>query len=788
MKIFRLTIGAIVVFIFASYSYACGPEFDSAYLVRGSKEKFLAIPEGNFLFELSRISGKKVGFDRAIPISLDKGKVSTVDADVKDLENAFIRLRLNKEEKQKALASYADIRAQILNYLKTNSVENSSYWYGGRFRSHEAKDDSDSVTGPYTPKRLENTPKFSTDLKFSESIPREFVLYTQGAILYHNNEFEAAIGKWKELLALPKDKRQFKSTWASFMIGKSYLSIRKQKEALPYFDLTRKLASGGFKDSLSLAQESYGWQALAEYELKDYVSCLRNYLSALDVNSLHRVCSKIFELDDSVLERVIKDDTARKVIIGWVVSRPTKYGDSFRLAPDEEEPAKDIYVKLLKAIEKVQPKGVIDNADRIAWIYYTKGNVEKAKKWLELSKEESVLSKFIVVKIMLRDGKINEAIDSLHKLIPLFEKSPEREVFFENDVIREINTDIGVLKLSRKEYLMAFNVLLKGKYWEDIAYVAEKVLTSNELEEYLKQHASDKEMNTPWEWYNGYYVGMQYYFQKNSDTEWKKEWESGLKKDTIYQALTYLLARRFAREENWAKAVEYMPTSVEIWWNDSNPSGEGYLIWEQKTGNIDLREKLKIFISLLNKAQDSRLSNQERARGYYESGRILRKYGMELMGTELDPDGFVTRGGFICYDALETRFTILTSEAEESYQKWSKDYIEKLKVRRKEIEKKRDFFTGSEDEEKRVFASLPEPLRRFHYRYKAADLMWKGAELLPDNDEFKAKALCRGGTYLKVRDPKAADKFYKALVKTSGQTALGKEAAKLKWFPKMKED
>ena len=98
MKIFRLTIGAIIVFVFVSYSYACGPEFDSAYLVRASKEEFLAIPEGNFLFELSRISGKKVGFDRAIPVPLDKGKDSTVDADAKDLENALTSLNLKKED------------------------------------------------------------------------------------------------------------------------------------------------------------------------------------------------------------------------------------------------------------------------------------------------------------------------------------------------------------------------------------------------------------------------------------------------------------------------------------------------------------------------------------------------------------------------------------------------------------------------------------------------------------------------------------------------------------------
>jgi len=784
MKIFRLTIGAIIVFVSVSYSYACGPNFDSAYLVRASKEEFLAIPEGNFLFELSRISGKKVGFDRAIPVSLDKGKDSTVDADVKDLENALTSLSLSNEDKQKALASYIAIRSEILSYLKDNSVEDSSLWYGGRFRSHEAKDDS--AIDHDAPKCPEDILKFSTELKISESIPKEFVLYTQGAILYHNNEFEAAIDKWKGLLALPKDKRQFKSIWASFMIGKSYLSIRKQKEALPYFDLTRKLASEGFKDSLNLSQESYGWQALAGYELKDYVSCLRNYLSALDVNSLNRVCSKIFEFNDSVLEGVIKDDIARKVIIGWVVSRPTKYGKSFWLAPDEEEPSRDIYLKLLKAIEKVQPKGVIDNADRIAWIYYTKGDADKTKKWLKLSKEKSALSKFIAIKIMLRDGKINEAISGLHKLIPLFEKSPEREVFFENDIIREINTDIGVLRLSRKEYLMAFNVLLKGKYWEDIAYVAEKVLTSNELEDYLKQHAKDIEMNNLWELYNGYYIDMQFYFEKRPDSEWQTEWETRLGKDTIHQALMYLLARRFAREENWDKAIEYMPTSVKIWWNESKPSGKGYLIWDQKTEDINLQEKLKTFITLLNKAQDSSLSKQERAKGYYESGLILRKYGMELMGTELDPDGFINRGGFMYYDSLETRFSIMPEELGKDYEDWNKEYFEKLKNRRKAIEKNRDFFTGSEDEEKRVLTSLPEPLRRFHYRYKAADLMWKAAELLPDNDELKAKALCRGGTYLKVRDSKTADKFYKALVKTCGQTELGKEADKLRWFPKMK--
>jgi len=775
MKITKLIVGFVITFISFVYAYACGPDFDSAYLVRASKGEFLAIPEGNFLFELSRISGKKIGFDKTRPPELDKGKESTTSADVKDLEEALKAANLTEKEKERILTSYTNIRSQILDYLKSDSIENSSLWYGGRFRN-------------FPRGKPQAKSELSVKLNFPKTVPREFVLYTEGAVAYHNNNFDEAIFKWKELLALPKQERYFRSVWAAFMIGKSYLSIRKEKESIRYLEMTRELASEGFKDSLGLAQDSFGWQALAEYELKDYASSLKHYLNAEDVNSLNHICSAIFELNNSVLESVIKDDTARKIIIGWVVSRPTFYGKLFWLAPDEDDPSKDIHAKALKAIEKVKPKETIENADRIAWIYYSKGDIKSSKKWLELSKEESALAKFIAVKIMLREGKVDEAIESLHNLVPLFEKGFERDIFFENDIVRELNTDIGVLKLSRKDYLTAFNVLLKGKYWEDIAYVAEKVLTSDELENYLKQHTQDKEMSFPRKWYDGYYADMKFYFERHPDPEWQKEWEEGLNKDTMYQELTYLLGRRFAREERWDKAVEYLPTSVEIWWNETRPSGEGYLIWEQKRENINPKKILNDFVNLLKKAQDINLSKQERAKNYYEAALVLRKYGMEIMGTELDPDGFVFRGGFMFYDSLETRFSILSKEVEKYYQEWYEEHIERLKNRRKEIEKKRDFFAGSEEEEKRVLASLPQPLRRFHYRYKAADLMWKAAELLPDNDELKARALCIGGSYLKIRDPQLADKFYKALVKTCGKTKLGQEADKLKWFPKIKED
>ena len=134
-----------------------------------------------------------------------------------------------------------------------------------------------------------------------------------------------------------------------------------------------------------------------------------------------------------------------------------------------------------------------------------------------------------------------------------------------------------------------------------------------------------------------------------------------------------------------------------------------------------------------------------------------------------------------CQKAISYQFEGVTDD------EWMKENIDKAVKRREQLKKERDFFSGSEDEEQRAVASLPDPNKRWHYRYKAAELMWNAAALLPDNDEFKSRVLCRGGTYLKVIDKKRANKFYKELINTCGKTVLGKEARKIRWFPKMEE-
>ena len=59
---------------------------------------------------------------------------------------------------------------------------------------------------------------------------------------------------------------------------------------------------------------------------------------------------------------------------------------------------------------------------------------------------------------------------------------------------------------------------------------------------------------------------------------------------------------------------------------------------------------------------------------------------------------------------------------------------------------------------------------------------------MPDGSEDTARMLCAAGEWLRVRDPKAADRFYKALVRRCGTTPLGREADRIHWFPRPPKD
>lgn len=152
----------------------------------------------------------------------------------------------------------------------------------------------------------------------------------------------------------------------------------------------------------------------------------------------------------------------------------------------------------------------------------------------------------------------------------------------------------------------------------------------------------------------------------------------------------------------------------------------------------------------------------ERATALFEAARQARWLGMSLLSTEGDPDFHCVEGQYELGSTLSNRVQMTSNRL-----------------------KYEDLVTCTERQ--RAEEPPTKIAERFHYRYLAANLAWEAAALMPDNNDDTARVLCEAGTWLKNRDPKSADRFYKALVKRCGTTELGKAADKKRWFPPIAE-
>lgn len=207
------------------------------------------------------------------------------------------------------------------------------------------------------------------------------------------------------------------------------------------------------------------------------------------------------------------------------------------------------------------------------------------------------------------------------------------------------------------------------------------------------------------------------------DDEESSGWGSG--------DLRHLLGRRLVRLGRIAEAIPYFAPEHHL--------------------------ALRTLNDALSTGRDISLPKPRRAAALWQAAQITRLQGIELMGTELAPDWFIFGGNF--------ELGTLEEQIE-----WRSE---------------QGVLSASEAERTRFAAEPLEHNNRFHYRYIAADLAWEAALLMPDNSDETALVLCRAGTWLKNRDPKAADRFYKALVRRCRQTPLGQQADTLRWFPEL---
>jgi tetratricopeptide (TPR) repeat protein len=540
----------------------------------------------------------------------------------------------------------------------------------------------------------------------------EFADYLEGALAYHEGRHDDAVRAWERLLGRPEKERQFRSTWAAFMIGKVCL-LSDRDRAVKSFQLTRDLAARGFEDRLGLAASSLGWEAYVEAARDRYAQALILYAQQLRTGdpgalvSLRLTCADVLD-EPEALVRVAGNPAARGIFTAWIVSRNPE--------------GRNAWEKALAAADVRDVQG----ADRLAWAAYLSGDFAAAAAWLDRAPEPSPISKWVRARLLLRGGKLDEARDLLAEAardlpgLGIDMDDAMQIVYETGEVLAAPQRALGeeaVVRVAQQDYTGALDRLLRAGYWMDAAYLAEQVLTPDELKAYVdatwpadlaaKYEPPVSDLGEPL--LVGGYTSPE--------------------PERLARDVRSLLGRRLAREGRLRDALGYVLP-------DRRP------VLERLAGHVEA-------------GRDRKRPAAERGRELFQAACLTRHKGMHLTGTEVEPDWTLVEGD---YNVAEWTFG-------------SRDARRKNRLLRE-----------TPGESARVKRNRVKPWRRFHYRYRAADLAWEAAGLLPSGDE-KAGMLATAGSWIEHSDPQAADRFYKQLVRCCGSTELGREADELRWFP-----
>jgi tetratricopeptide (TPR) repeat protein len=564
------------------------------------------------------------------------------------------------------------------------------------------------------------------EVRVVAGLPPEMADYFRGLILQRSGAPEEAREVWTHLLARPEFERTRRTLWATYMMGRSY---GDDPAAIAYYKRVRELAATGHRDRIGLAAASVGWEARIHWKQGDYATALRMYLQQWQagdetaLRSLRTVAGDALKTEDlALLTELVREVDSQRIMTAFVISAHPNF---FTHSDDGLK-----WNRPKNWLQAAEVAGIADMAmaERFALAAYTSAAFELSERWLALASPDAPVVRWLTAKLLLRAGKFEEAGILLAGLTRQFPMNDSDEVApamsngagFSNLSIRmhseradplpmAVLTDLGVAHFARQDYLLALDAILRTDHWSDAAYVAERVVSLDELLDYVETRWPESPQDR-----RGDYGEEEWYYRFDPESD-----------------IRHLLARRLARAGRFSEARPFYP---EKW-----------------------RAHLDDYSSGLQAGMDLSNPPEVRADALWKAARIARHQGMELLGTELEPDWHVFRGGLT---------GSLTPEG-------------------RAVEGP---MAISEEELRRAADSAAIPGHRFHYRYIAADLAWQAAEWMPNGSEETARVLCIAGSWLKLRDPQAADRFYKALVRRCGNTPMGREADRLRWFPPIEEE
>lgn len=575
----KLLVAAITVALGATVAIACGPDFPNQ-LLDNRAATLSATPFNTFAYEAAHLA----------PAPKD---------DLKAVE-------FDEYQQNDAMTNFAEAEAAGLSDEQSAAVK--------AMRDADSGDDA---------------------LAKGAIVPPAVRLYTAGAVDFIKADQEKAAERFRAVLDLPAADQTPRAVWAAFMIGRIDKQAGNADKAAEAFALTRALALKGAPDGLGLAVASYGEEArlrlghaTALFDDNgalpadaDAVTTYGREIAAAaalyaeqaargsdsGVQSLRIIAEQVLDKPERIAA-VVSDPLVQRLLVAYVLSHDYDVPQqSAAVDPNLPQPAAapdPLLVTLVDAIEKAgldRPAG----ADRLAALAYQIGRYDLAATLAVNT--ASPLASWVKAKLALQKGDLAGAADFYAEAAGSF-STVDAATPLESAGAHLLAGESGVVALARGEYVDALDKLypVASTYWGDVAHIAERVLTVDELKTFVDAKVPQPPAPA---------------LSTNSDSSSDDgAAASAAAVGDPGALLRDLLARRLARAGRYEEALAYY----------QDPA---------------IRDQAASYATAL-KASETGKTRVGQARALFVAALLARQSGMEMMGTEVAPDYFSTGGSF----------------------------------------------------------------------------------------------------------------------------------------------
>ncbi len=575
-------------------------------------------------------------------------------------------------------------------------------------------------------------------------------LYAQAAAALDAGRQDDARAAFVAILQLPPTERRGFGVAAAYMLGRLATPLGDT-----FFEQARDLAREGAADPLCLARDSLGEQGRQAMQRGDGATAVRAYAEqaatgdAGAVVSLRMVGHRLAD-DPQALMAALREPLVQGLMAAMAHASGEAWEDGGHGWVSEDE-ATSHNLRLLWTMASLPLQR---GQDRLAGAAWRAGEYELAEHFAAQS--ERALALLVRAKAAIRHGeagKLRERLDAAARAA-----SDEGDARLRG----QIEQDRAILALSEGRYQDAGAIAVALGDMALATYIVERVLALDEAQAFLarkdvrrtlQQWTPDEDMqrdrviveaSRPGRPAAG--DGRAAGKQPGSTDAQLALGITSLYGDGTWQRptlpqLTAVLARRLVRQGHGEAAASLLPAAEA--------------------------ERARTYQRSLALAERSR--GVDRAEALYRAAMALLPDGMDLIGTELGPDWTMVGGSYASptssfgRELPETLFRpVHTPGDPRCAERWSGPTADA------------SVCVVSADEARRLAASEP-PGRsggyRYHYRARAAELLWQAAASVPTHTQAFGALLCAAYQPVRDRVPDWPERPYAAYVRHGAYVA-----------------